>query len=311
VSTPAGFHLRGWRSLGAFAALLLVLAALVLPRMSDAAVARYEQNAKRDVKTGIMAGMAPRELGPAGADRAVLLVHGFCGGPGNYNDLPEFLARDGWWVRCMLLPGHGTTPHDFEKTTADDLINGVKSELRAMKAKYKTVVLGGHSLGGALVTLAAAEEPVDGLMLFAPYFGLTLDEVSPISVATAAKFLAKFIRWVPRDEAREPVALAANRKFITSYDWISSQGSLGALEVGRRVHAPEVIAAIDCPVLLVHSHGDRVNSLAAADRAVAKMPAVEKRLAYFDKSDHVIFWDYDRLGVAFEVLAFVDRLGAE
>lgn len=292
----------------AFIALIFVVAAIAVPKMADGSVTSYERKAPRDLRTGNLKGMSPRELGPVGAPRAVLFVHGFSGSPSNYNDLPDALAADGWRVRCMLVPGHGTSPRDFEVTTGEQMLDGVLTELRALKAKYPKVALAGHSLGGALATLAAAREPVDALLLYAPFFGsLTADEHLPVSVRAFAEFASPWLRWLPRSEGAEPVAYAPNRKHIKSYGWIPSRAGLTALNLGQQVQDENAFAKVACPVLLLHSKGDRVNSWKSTADAAARFPNPATRAAWFQKSDHILFWDYDRLPTLYETRVFLDQ----
>lgn len=299
-----------WKLYLAFFALVLIVAGVALPNVLEGRVTANEQAARRD-KEGFLPGMAPRDLGPEDAERAALLVHGFSGSPTNYHDLPDVLARDGWRVRVMTLPGHGRSPREFAATSGEAMLNGVLEELRALKAKYRMVALTGHSLGGALVTLAATQEPVDALILYAPFFGLEIDEHSPIPLGSIVQCIAPVLPWVPRDEARQPVAFAPNRRFIRSYDWIPAQAGLTAMGIGEQVYREGAVAKLTCPVLLIHSLSDRVNAAAAAKRAFDAMPSAEKKAVWLTRSDHVIFWDYERLETIHETRVFLDRvLGA-
>lgn len=290
----------------AFVTLLVLVVGTAVPHMAEGSVREYERRAERDPDGIHLKGMSPRDLGPETSDRAILFVHGFSGSPNNYNDLPDFLARDGWRVRCMVVAGHGTNPHDFEVATGDEMLNSVLAELRALKAKYRRVALVGHSLGGALVTLAAAQEPVDALILCAPFYGLQFDERSPIALASLANVIAPIVRWLPRPEDGEPVAFAPNRKFINSYKWIPSRAGVTAMALGKRVYDEDAFSKVTCPVLLMHSRGDHVNAFAASQKAFERFTNIDKRAAWFEKSDHILFWDYDRLPTLYETRAFLD-----
>ena len=157
-----------------------------MPSLSDRLVARYVAQAPRDPSTGILLGAEPRDIRPARPRGAVLLVHGFNGSPNNFNDLPDRLAAAGWRVRAMLLPGHGTTPYAFEQTTPDDLRAAVTATLRELRREHDAVALLGHSMGGALAVLAAAEEPPDALLLVAPFFRVTHRWFHPLPVEKLA-----------------------------------------------------------------------------------------------------------------------------
>ena len=95
---------------------------------------RANNRAPRNPDTGILIGAEPRDLGPVDAPVAVLFVHGFVGAGNNFADLPDRVAAEGSRVRVMRLPGHGTSPHDLKRVTADELLMAVFGEIEALRA---------------------------------------------------------------------------------------------------------------------------------------------------------------------------------
>src|SRR5690606_2204589 len=56
----------------------------------------------------------PDEQSPSpGAQRGILLAHGLGDSPFSFSDIGPALARQGFLVRTVLLPGHGTDPADL------------------------------------------------------------------------------------------------------------------------------------------------------------------------------------------------------
>ncbi len=303
---------RIWRlrPLLLYAFITLIVAGLAYSFWADSAVTRTDKATPRDATTGVITGAEPRWLGPEDSTRAVLLVHGFIGTPQNYNTLPDAIAAQGWRVHAMLLPGHGTSPRDFERTSADQLQAGVLEAARALRAKYPTVVLVGHSMGGALVTLAAAHEPVDGLVLCSPFFGLTTERVLGLKVTAWANILAPALRWVPGRYDGAPVNLPENKDKVLSYQWVPTQAALAAFEIGRRANQPAIASAITMPALLIHSTLDKVTAFNSAEGALARFATQEKSTVTLTKSDHVLFWDYEAPETEAAVLKFLSRWDA-
>ncbi|KPB98724.1 Lipoprotein [Pseudomonas syringae pv. maculicola] len=57
---------------------------------------------------------APRQWTPTGTPKGgVLLVHGLGDSPWSFHDVAQKLADQGYLVRTVLLPGHGTKPEDM------------------------------------------------------------------------------------------------------------------------------------------------------------------------------------------------------
>lgn len=286
---------------------LIVLTAL-MNLLFDHLVTRYENTAPRDPGSPYLQGSTPRELGPEEAPGAVLFVHGFIGAQSNFNDLPDQVAAAGWFARSMRLPGHGTSPRDLERTTADELIAGVVSEIRTLREGFPTVVVVGHSMGGALSVIAAAREPVDGLILCSPYFELTWSGVFGIPAGRLLESLSPILRWMPARPNGGPVALKENRKFIDYYRWIPVQGALTAWDVGRQARSPEVCGGIEVPLLAIHSRNDTVTSPDATARVLPRFGSETREIIWLEESDHVIFWDYEHEIVASAVLAFLKEV---
>ena len=102
------------------------------------------------------------------ADKAVLLIHGYAGYPGELVRPTRDLYERGFDVYCPRLPGCGSTGEDFERSTGKDWLGLVLNAARDLRARYKTLYVLGHSLGTALVILASQSVHFDRIVLAAP-----------------------------------------------------------------------------------------------------------------------------------------------
>lgn len=268
-------------------------------------VKKKDCHAARDSQSGILIGAEPRSLGTEDAPLAVLLVHGFVGTPNNFNDLPDRIAHAGHRARVMLLPGHGTTPLDFEKTSSRELEEAVVKELQALRTRHDVVVLLGHSMGGSLATIVAARCGADGLILAAPYFAVTHHWYYGFRPEAWAKLAAPVIRWVPLDQRKQPVNLPESREKILSYNWIPTRSALTAIELAEKARCDDILAKITMPTLIIHSRKDSVTDPTATETVFQRIPTTSKQIVWLDRSDHIIFWDYESDEVAEAVLKFL------
>jgi carboxylesterase len=186
----------------------------------------------------------------------------------------------------------------------------VVEELRGLKLRHKKVILVGHSMGGALSTLAVSELGADGLVLGGAYFGVTHRWYYGLRPETWTKVSARVLPWVYKGKLFIQVNDKSAKEHITSYTWIPAKAAVTLSKIGERVNDPQVLQKVTCPVLMLHAQGDIAASPEASERALNAMASTDKQLVWLERSNHHVFWDYDRELVATEVLAFVKRIGA-
>ncbi len=267
-------------------------------------VNREDRHTARDPDTGVILGAESRDLGPEDAPQAALFVHGFAGSGNNFRQVPDMLAEDGWRVRVLLLPGHGTSPKDLETVSADELIDTVVNEAAALREKHGKVILIGHSMGGALSTIAATQVPVDGIVLGGAYFGVTDRWYYGLRPEKWTDIGSHIFRWVYKGDLFLQVNDRSVKDDIICYTWLPTKAGVMLNELGRRVNDPAVLDNVTCPVLMLHSHGDVAASPEAAEQAFNAMASTDKQLVWLPRSNHHIYWDYDHEQVENEIEKF-------
>ena len=130
---------------------------------------------------------------PFAADRGpigIVVSHGFTGMPASVRPWAQHLADAGYSVRLPLLPGHGATWRETNKSRWPQWYETVEASYRELKQSCERVFGFGLSMGGTLVTRLAELHPdgVAGLVIVNPAYGTRrLD----------AKF-APYISWAVR-----------------------------------------------------------------------------------------------------------------
>lgn len=85
-----------------------------------------------------------------------VLVHGAWHGPWCWNKLTPALEAQSHRVTAVELPGRRGSAADLARLTPDDFVASV---VQVLDASARPVVLVGHSLGGATISLAAEARP--------------------------------------------------------------------------------------------------------------------------------------------------------
>jgi len=253
---------------------------------------------------GIVVGAEPVSLN-ASPTHAVLIIHGFGDTPQTVRQLAEYLhVRHHWSVRAPLLPGHGRSLAAFDAAGSDAWRGAVHREYVALRGQFETVVLIGLSMGGALATLEAAQDPaLPALVLLVPYLTPPARAERLAPLAGVVNLLVPYLKGGDRtqsifDPSARALALgagAAPPKRVRD---------LVAVAHDARFAASDVRA----PTLLIHSRTDyRIPvALAEGHRALFTTAQVcEQR--WLEGCGHVITVDYCREQVWADTAEWLER----
>lgn len=190
----------------------------------------------------------PQEAHPAGpVTKGMLLVHGLGDAPGSFTDITSQLAAQGFLVRTVLLPGHGTRPADLLHITVDDWRRVVAEQAAILSKDVNEIYLGGFSTGGNLVLEYALEHPeIQGLVLFSPAIKSNekYDFLTPV--------LSVFTDWLLKPRPGYPEQLA------TRYMVVPTNGFAQFYYSSRAVRSRLADKTYDKPVLMVLTEHDSV-----------------------------------------------------
>jgi carboxylesterase len=246
---------------------------------------------------------APFELaGDDGAETVgIVLVHGFTGTPFEVRYLGERLAREGFRVRAPLLPGHGATLEELDRTTWQDWAGAVERAVDALRDRCARVALIGQSLGG-LLALHLGSRRTDLVAIGTLAAPLWLPWLAARVAASTQRGLLRRVRAIPKlggSDVRDRRARAEN----PCYDAIPTR-ALGQLLAFMQIVDDE-LPRVAAPVLVLHGARDHTAPAACAARIAARARAA--RLRILPRSYHLIAADVERDIVAAEVASFVRR----
>lgn len=219
----------------------------------------------------------------------MLLLHGFGDTPQTLGYLAAALHEVGFTVRAPLLPGHGSTVDEFDRSRAGDWIEDARAEYESMASSFRVVGLGGLSMGGALAAIVAADAPrLPALVLLAPYLGM------PRSLAAAARLHRVWGPLTGQFKAQNDRSIhdPDERAKNLAYGVTTAGAIRQLLEVTRL--ARRSLPSITAPTLILQSRNDNRVSRKIAEYAYRTIPAVEKRLVFLERGGHVLTVDHDR-----------------
>lgn len=186
----------------------------------------------------------PFELMPENPNGdAVLLVHGLGDSPYTFTDVARHLVSQGYLVRTVLLPGHGSKVGDLMLPTLEDWQNVVSHHIALLKPKSNKLWLGGYSTGANLVTSAALnDDDIAGLLLFSPAFkpGRTA-----VKWASAASYV---MTWADQDPETNYIR----------YNSLPMNGAAVYYDTAKIVQNDLEETTYNKPVFMMISEGDSI-----------------------------------------------------
>lgn len=184
-----------------------------------------------------------------------LLLHGFTGTPYEMQYLEEGLRKTGHDVESPLLPGHGTSLADFQKTSFKDWAKGAETAFLALRERVDKVFVGGFSMGGTLALNLATKHPVDGLVcISSPVFVYRLvpwEVPNPLLPLLPLVIQVKPL-WPKKKRRPEALELAPRQGYE---DFIALQQLLSLKQGADRVR--ENLKRVTAPVLAIHCPKDQ------------------------------------------------------
>lgn len=249
-------------------------------------------------------------LGPADADTACLLIHGFMGNPQEMLGLGELLAARGMRVYGMVVAGHEGDMERFVRVGRKEWLASVEQAFGELAA-YKRIFVIGFSMGGALALLLASRHTrhIAGVVTLAVLTRVQAEGWQ----AAALPFLPlarHFVGWfyplqnlnfkdarvqnniLEQARLRDPqVKIDFNDPQTVEY--IKKLIKIPIPSIDELVHLTREerrkFARVQTPLLIIHSRHDQTAAPSGAEELYQKATAALPRsLHWLEKSDHML-----------------------
>ncbi len=219
------------------------------------------------------------EGGPVG----VLLIHGFTGAPTEMRSVGDYLYQRGLTVSGPLLPGHGTTVEDMNRTPWTAWVDSVEQALIELRERCEMVFVGGLSMGSLLTLYLAAHHPeLPGAVIYSPATWVT----NRLLVFTPVlKYLIPKRSKSGESDLTDPEAEL--RLWHYEEDPVFAGHEL--LKLIRRVR--RLLPQVMCPLLVIHSTGDETIHPSSAQRTYERAGSSDKELITLHNSGHCLTVD--------------------
>jgi len=226
---------------------------------------------------------------------AVVCVHGFTAMPYEVMPIANACHEKGVGAIAPLLPGHGyknisEQKQQFGTVTKDNLLGSVRTEIARARQQYDKVGIYGHSMGGAIALILAAEGLVDACAVTAPAIKLPLiaDLLAPVVCCIG------FTRNVQTCESFE----------MPFYRFHHSHAVRALWRLSRL--AKRQLSQVNCPVLGVHTHQDTIVPPVVLDMMEQRIPG-PLETQWFEPSCHLMTLDVSGQAISQSIATFFQK----
>lgn len=232
--------------------------------------------------------------------KAVLVIHGYTGYPGEFYETARALNDEGYTVSLPRLPGHGTSRDDFYTTGWKDWLGHVEKAYRELEENFDSPSLVGLSMGGVLALILASRFSPERTALLAPAMAVR----NKIFYATPLlKFFVKKWpkEWTPEEGDSDDVR-TLGREYWSSH----MPGQMAQLYKLMRL-AKRGLKNVNSPTLIMLSRIDGSVPLYAGTIIEKGLRDCPVKKVILEESPHVLVAGKEKKRVIAEVIRWINQ----
>lgn len=268
----------------------------------------------QDVKSPCIAARSFSMLHEKKSSRAVLLIHGYAGYPGELVRPARDLYAAGFDVFVPRLPGNGTSGEDFMHTRRKDWVEVAVNAALDLKGKYDEVSLLGHSMGAAIAVIVSARTGIKRLVLAAP--AVSYDGQKPPKPFPVMYLFSLFKKRIPTPwhHQSEYVMYYENAPADDDYlggqywSWVYIRQVYELMRLMKE--ARETLQSLDADILTISGGRDQM----VGDKSsleIMKSGKGRRQHLHIPECTHFVFYDIDKGGEEKAVKASVEWLSPQ
>lgn len=252
------------------------------------------------MRGAVKVGVTPDPFWLEGGEVGILMIHGFTGSPSELRPVAEELHGQGWSVCAPLLPGHGTYVEEMNRCRFGQWTAAVDAALDELKSRCASIVVAGQSMGALLVLDLAARrgDEIAGVIGYAPAL-LPTDRFGFL-----VPLLKHFIKTMPKGPNDFVDKGALER--LWDYEANPLPAAHELFKLAAQVRGE--LTQIGVPILLMHSHDDRVIDARSSQLVYDQVASAQKDLFFLEGCGHVLTLDVHWPVVAQRSIEFVRQV---
>ena len=229
----------------------------------------------------------------------IIMIHG--GGGGTCADLKP-LAEDlhkkgGYTISVPLLPGFGTSPKDLKNIHIEEWKSALNKELGMLMEKCDQIIVGGHSMGGILTLILAANKNFNGIFTISAFVGVRnfLFHLVP--------FFQLFVKY--HSVNSEQFKIDTNGKWI-GYNKIPLNIAIKIKKLMKEMK--KSLSNVNTPALLFQGCLDSDIKKSSIDYIFINISTKNKKKVWLTQNGHPILESPDHNQIVSELFNFINKI---
>ncbi|NHJ87675.1 MAG: alpha/beta fold hydrolase [Asgard group archaeon] len=233
-----------------------------------------------------------------GNEIGILLTHGFSSAAQEMQGLAKTLHEEkGYTTFSVLLAGHGTSPGDLAQTDMVDWYKSVYKGYTFLKSFCSKIILIGHSMGGTLSLILAANKPVDGIVSLC----------TPIKVEYFMQdylfLVSDLLKYFPRKKNEIEIMDENNLINYRVSALKAVEHLLDLMEIAR-----EEIRNVTAPIFTITAGHDERVPLYNAEKIHQLVKSKIKQDYFAEDSPHTILFGPEKDDITSRIINFIDSI---
>jgi carboxylesterase len=202
-----------------------------------------------------------------------------------------YLSSEDISCKGITLPGHGTSPEEFSRTTNQKLLAMVETEYLKLKEKCDSVILVGFSMGGLLALQLSTLRNVDGIVAICTPMFLCGGRAGETVIGFASKLGGAFGASLPKMGL-----MSLSDKTLSEY--LTGYEKYPLRSISRLVNLMEVtrpvLRRVSAPILVMQSRKDNLIWKKSGEYLFDSVGSAKKKIVQMVNSRHKAPIDIDR-----------------
>jgi len=231
-----------------------------------------------------------------------LMIHGYSSGPYDLKNLGEEINKNfSDYVYIPRLKGHGEIPSHLLNLTLDDWYLQIENNFDSLSKNCSKINLVGFSFGGAIATRLAENKKVKNVYLISPYFFPKRNFIKIFDYSSYINYFANRFVYVHKLKIAQINSDELLDEYFSYWNFVLLPVKNSKKFLEDTFNDAE---KIDSNILIQHSKKDDTADILGSEILFNKISSQVKEIIEFEKSNHVILFDYERQEVISNIIDF-------